>query len=436
MANTNRSDIHELFLALVRLGIGAEAVSRFRFQDSSTIDWEALQNLAAEQGLSAIVLDGIERLPAEMRPAKVELLQWIGEVLQSESVYAAQWKAACEMSQVFKESGIRTYVLKGFVVSECYPKPEHRVSVDLDCFLVNDNHDANDNLGSLSSTVEAANDIKLACLAESRQNSTKLKSQENYNQNLSRNRDLGHFEAWELGNQLMEKNGFEVDRSFYKNSTITLPGLTVENHQFMNAVRGSKRLKRLERLFQRLFNDNRNDNRFEGTSIYRPPVMVSALFLIEHAYAHFLHEGLTWRMVLDWVMFSKKHKKEINWNEFGSYIDEFGFRKFYDVFNEIGQDAFGNDSSRIGELENSTNNSQLVTGSKRSTINSKLRNLMIEDIWAPLDLHEFHGVKGKIALAGNEIRAAWKYKYFSADTMIGDLFNRVRGFLFERHPKL
>ena len=61
---------------------------------------------------------------------------------------------------------------------------------------------------------------------------------------------------------------------------------------------------------------------------------------------------------------------------------------------------------------------------------------MLEDTWADLDLHEFHRVKGKIALAGNEIRAAWKYKYFSPDTMIGDLFRRVKAFFFERNPKI
>lgn len=39
--------------------------------------------------------------------------------------------------------------------------------------------------------------------------------------------------------------------------------------------------------------------RFGGTWLYRPPVMVLALFLIEHAYSHFLHEGLIWPMALD-----------------------------------------------------------------------------------------------------------------------------------------
>lgn len=360
------TELQKAFLSLVRLGIGTESVA-IDSEQFKTIDWEALWSLAAEQGLSAIVVDGLGKLSVEQKPPKLVLLQWVGEVLQGESVFATQWKAASEMAQLFEESDISTYVLKGFVVSECYPKPEHRVSVDLDCFL------------------------------------TKAVQ--------------GHFEAWELGNRLMEQNGYEVDRSFYKNSAISLPGLTVENHQFMTAVRGSRRLKSLERLLQGLFNDNlnHNDNRFDGTCMYRPPVMVSALFLIEHAYAHFLHEGLTWRMVLDWGMFSKKHQEDIDWKELEARIDEFGFRRFYDVFSRLGQYL-------IGELQDSS-----------FTIQDKR---MLNDIWSPLDLHEFHGVNGKIALAGNEIRAAWKYKYFSPDTMIGDLFRRVKGFLFERHPRL
>jgi len=48
--------------------------------------------------------------------------------------------------------------------------------------------------------------------------------------------------------------------------------------------------------------------------------MVSALFLIEHAYSHFLHEGLTWRHVLDWTMFSRRHREEIDWEAFDALL--------------------------------------------------------------------------------------------------------------------
>lgn len=387
MRELENNSEHEVFLQLVRLGIGASKNVKI----PKDIDWAQLKDLADSQGLAAIVLDGIDKLNTNLSNNTNTLplefkLEWIGETLQSESVYASQWKAACEMSQIFDANGIRTYVLKGFVVSECYPKPGHRVNVDLDCFLAKEDEGG-----------------------------------------------WEHSEAWELGNQLMENAGYEVDRSFYKNSTITLPGLTVENHQFMNAVRGSKRLKNLEKYLQSWILGDSELSKFEFTSMYRPPVMLSALFLIEHAYAHFLHEGLTWRMVLDWVMYSKKHKEEIDWEELNAKIDEFGFRKFYDVFNAIGMETFNDNENDYSGLLRSQSHENYNQNHQEF---KNLRMMMVNDMWAPLDLHEFHGVKGKLALAGNEIRAAWKYHYFSPDTMIGDLFNRVRGFLFERHPKI
>lgn len=359
------TDFQRAFLSLVRLGLRLESHIGLDFENTfKAIDWDVMQTLASEHGLSSIVVDGLGRIPAVLKPKKPVLLQWIGEALQGESIYEAQWKAACEMSLIFERKAIRTYILKGFVISECYPNPTHRVSVDLDSFLI----------------------------------STK-----------------GDSDAWELGNQLMEQCGFEVDRSFYKNSTINIPGLTVENHQYMTPIRGSKRLKKLEKLLQCYMHSDKGEDKFEGTCMYRPPVMVTALFLIEHAYAHFLHEGLTWRMVLDWMMFSKKHAQMIDWNTLNAMIDEFGFRKFYDTFVRLG-------GYLLGELPAS----ELT----------RMDHKMLSDVWASLDLHDFHGVKGKIALASNSIRATWKYHYFTPDLMITDLFRRVIGFVFERHPKL
>ena len=352
----------ELFLQLVRAGIGKSLPN---LDGIEHINWVELHALAEKQGLSAIVLDGVEKLPLEKRPQKKDLLQWIGEVLQMESDYSIKEKASAEMALLFENRGIRTYVLKGTVVSECYPNPIHRTSVDMDCFLV---------------------------------------SKE------------GDFDAWEKGNQVIEGAGFEVKRDFYKNSTCFFPGMTVENHQFLTPFRGNMRMKNLERLLQGLIRADKGGDMIEGTCLCRPPVMATALFLVEHAYSHFLHEGLTWKLVLDWMMFSQKHQKDIDWTSFEVLVDEFGFRKFYDSFIRLGKYLLGE-----------------VQGSDSSRVKDKR---MLEDIWADLDLHEFHGVKGKIALAGNEIRAAWKYKYFSPDSMMGDLFRRVKAFMFERHPKL
>lgn len=353
------SDTREAFLRLVRLGIGHSEISVI------VKEWNSLKALAEQQGLSAIVMDGVESLPEQSRPPKEFLLQWIGEILQTEAQYETQRKAAVEMASLFERNYIRTYVLKGSVVSECYPKPEHRVSSDLDCFL--------------------------------------LPMQ-------------GDFDAWDLGNDLVKSQGFEVEDIFYKNSTFSLPGLTVENHRFMTPFRGNKTLRNLELMLQSMIRDDKNPEGIDGTCLYRPPVMASSLFLIEHAYSHFLHEGLTWRHVLDWMMFSRKHEKEILWSDFEVLVEEFGFKRFCDSFVKIGRFLLG----------------ELVEGDL-----TKIDKKMLADVWAPLDLHEsVRGWKGKLALVGNTWRARWKYHYFADISMLHALWIQAKGVLFEKNPKL
>ena len=352
--------MREAFLNLVRLGIG-QAVEAI----SDTVDWENIKILAEQQGLSAVVLDGIEKLPATSRPHQELLLEWIGETLQSESIYETQQKEAVRMANLFQNNGIRTYVLKGSVVAECYPKPSHRPSVDIDCFLLP---------------------------------------------------EQGDFDAWGLGNDLIKAQSYEVAFDYYKNSTFYLSDLTVENHRYFTPFRGNGRLAALEKWLQGQFKNGISGSKIEGTELWRPPVMVTALFLIEHAYSHFLHEGLTWRMVLDWMMFSKKHKDEIDRPLLDAKIDKFGFRKFYEAYYRLGLYL-------IGEFQNSSFKVQ--------------DKLMLEDVWADLDLHDtVRGIKGKLALVGNTWRARWKYKYFSNISMSQALWIQVKGFLFEKRPKL
>lgn len=348
------------FISLVRLGIRQSTNALPEIED-----WQSVRTLAIHEGLASVVLDGVEKLPIETRPSKEFLLNWIGATMQEEQCYVIQWKTACELAVLLKTEDIRTYVLKGFTVAECYPKPPHRCSTDMDCFLKS---------------------------------------------------DKGNSDIWETCNVLLELSGVKVDRNYYKNSTWYLPGLTVENHRWFTPFRGNKRLARLEKLFQRMICEDEGNDQFEGTMLYRPPVMLTALFLIEHAYSHFLHEGLTWRHVLDWMMYSRKHHDEINWRQLDKWIDEFGFRKFYDSYMSLGKFL-------LGEVE-------------EDNLSDKDR-MMLADIWAPLDLHEtIHGVKGKLALVGNTWRARWKYKSFSSLSMIQALWIQVKGYLFDKNPRL
>lgn len=349
----------DALLAFVRAGIGGTNVV---LHDS--VDWSTIQTLAEQQGLSAVVLDGVEVRHIESVPLR-QKLEWIGEVVQSESIQKEQQNTAEQIAELFHQNGVRTYVLKGAVVAECYPKSLHRLSADFDCFL----------------------------LAEDSET-----------------------DVWELGNQLIEKAGYQVDRNFYKNSTFHFPNLTVENHRFMVPFRGNERLRRLEIMLQGILKSDKGEDRFTNTWLYRPPVMVTALFLIEHAYSHFLHEGLTWKMVLDWMLFSRKHKDEIDWNALEALIDEYGFRKFYDSYNRLGQYL-------LGEI----NESDLSILDKR----------MLKDVWSDLTLPASGGgLKNKFSIAQNTLQARWKYHYFAEISMLQALFIQIKGFLFIKNPTL
>ena len=359
---SNLSDLYAAFIQLVRLGVGTSKDVKM----PKEIDWSLLKTLADEQGLSPIILDALntDKTLTDKMPLQLKL-NWIGEVIRSESKNAKQRKAAHEMSTIFNQNNIRTYVLKGAIVAECYPNPQHRLSSDMDCFLIP---------------------------------------------------AIGNINAWAFGNNLMEQAGFEVKKDHYKNSTFYLPGLMVENHEFLTPFRSNRLMKRLEVLLQSMIREDHGDDKIEGTCMCRPPVMLTAIFLIEHAYSHFLHEGLTWRHVLDWMMYSQKHQKEIDWAKLEDWIDEFGFRRFYDTFLKLGKylmgEIFENDLTRIDKK-------------------------MLEDVWAKLDLHNtVKGVTGKMNLAGNTWRARWKYRYFTEITWLQALWMQTKGFLFEKHPKL
>ena len=97
-------------------------------------------------------------------------------------------------------------------------------------------------------------------------------------------------------------------------------------------------------------------------------------------------------------------------------MDEFGFRRFYDSFCRFGEYL-------VGEL--AADGLQLID------------KMMLDDVWAPLDVHEtVTGVLGKLALAGNTWRARWKYRHFTDLNWLQALWIQAKGVLFDNNPKI
>ena len=357
----------EILLKLLRASI----IGDTDFVIPVSLNWVSLIEESNRQNVSVIASDGLQKMydtgvyselgDKELRRTKA---RWFGKTLEYEQRYDGQLAAAKKLGKWLVEEGIQTVILKGITVSACYPIPSHRYSADFDCFLVKGNE---------------------------------------------------HLDTYELGNQVVERHGVDVSRGYYKNSSFHVGSLIVENHKFCTPFRGNDTFLRLERLLQEMILRGPLTE-FGDTGLLTPPVLASAIFLTEHAYSHFLHEGLNLRHVLDWVLFRRKHGYDMDWGVFEKYVDEFGFRRFYDAYSHLGD---------------------YILGLYKYSSLSVSERQMMDSIWKGLDLHEdIHGFVGKLRLAGNTLRAAWKYRAFSPISMVKALWIQAKGVLFEKNPTI
>lgn len=120
------------FFELLKISLGNETTLSHNLTDD---EWQEVYLMADKQTVVGLLLSGIERLPEEQRPPQEFLLQWIGEVLQIEDQNKIIDSAARQLTWIFKDSGMRSCVLKGQGIARLYPKPERRQSGDVDLWV-------------------------------------------------------------------------------------------------------------------------------------------------------------------------------------------------------------------------------------------------------------------------------------------------------------
>lgn len=122
-----------------------EAKRQSRANDSliKDVDWEKVYQLAQEQSVQGLLLQGIEVLKAngiEPSVPKVLLLQWIGEVQVIEQRNKEMNAFIAELIEKLRKNDIYALLVKGQGIAQCYEKPMWRCSGDVDLFLSYDNY--------------------------------------------------------------------------------------------------------------------------------------------------------------------------------------------------------------------------------------------------------------------------------------------------------
>ncbi|MBR6088034.1 MAG: nucleotidyltransferase family protein [Prevotella sp.] len=124
------------------------------------MDWNEVYQLAQEQSVQGIVLQGIERFKnhnVDLRSAttgdacqsknlnfdipQILLLQWIGEVQVIEQQNKEMNAFVADLIEKLRQNDIYALLVKGQGVAQCYEKPLWRCSGDVDLFLDDVNYE-------------------------------------------------------------------------------------------------------------------------------------------------------------------------------------------------------------------------------------------------------------------------------------------------------
>ena len=295
------TEVKESFLSLIRLGIGHSACF-----PAISVDWNAIKVLAEQHGLSAVILDGIDKLNTNLTngtkltdtlPLEMKL-EWIGEVLQEyEQRYEQYKRAIADLAGWHNANGFKMMVLKGYACGLNWPKPEHRPCGDIDIWQFGQQKSA---------------DVALLNLND---------------------------------------NKIEIDNSHHHHSVFEWEGFTVENHYDFLNVHHHKSNVELEAILKELGQDDSHYVKLNEVKVYLPSANLHALFLLRHSMSNFASTGFQLRQLLDWAFFVEKHGKEVDWNWLDEMLERFGMKPLFQILNSICVEDLGFSSALFPTIQ-------------------------------------------------------------------------------------
>lgn len=282
----------EVLLKLVRMAMGWETY----FSLPDDVDWSEVLNMASEQGVSAIIVDGYDILCQKNQNSKGGLtslenkgllLEAIGQTQVIEATYRQHLESLKDVGKIMGEAGVPFMLMKGFACGQYYPNPRHRACGDIDIYPGN---------------------------------------------------------QYDKSNEAFASAGIGVDPYYYRHSASFVKDVMVENHRVLCDLRGPKRQTR--ELEQQLENDANKSIR-EGKDVVVDKISIggakypiadfNALFLPWHVSAHFIIERVTVRHLLDWALFLTHEGKDINVEKFRDAKKKYtyGYSKMADILTNL-----------------------------------------------------------------------------------------------------
>ena len=212
-------------------------------------------------------------------------MQWIGQVMTFERMYAMHERAMTDLARLYASKGIEMMVLKGYGLSLDWPIPNHRAVGDLDIY---------------------------------------------------------NFGKWkEADTFIVEQLGIKMDDGHEHHTVFNFNGVAVENHYDFINTKAHRDAPKIENHLKSLAEKDCKEIEIEGIKIYLPSADFNAIFLMRHMGQHFAGEHLNLRQILDWGFFIQAHHEEIAWTDIIGFLKNMGIYTFFNQINAICVDHLG-----------------------------------------------------------------------------------------------
>ena len=251
-----------LFYSLLKAGLWGNGYTNTRICGNS--DWEEVFQLAREQSVQGIILQGLEWFIEHGVISKGDLprkllLRWINEVQMLEQKNRAMNIFIAGLIEKLRKDNIYAVLVKGQGSAQCYEKPLWRTCGDIDLLLDEDNYEKAKKL-------------------------------------------------------LMPKAKKVVkDYHFFKHIGLSLDGWMVELHGTFHGRLSGRIDKNLDQIQEQILKNKEIRVWYNGeTPVYLPKPDNDVVFVFAHILHHFFFEGVGIRQICDWCRLLWTYRKEID----------------------------------------------------------------------------------------------------------------------------
>ena len=287
----------QTFFALLQAGLfpihdEGFLVNESLFQD---VEWEKIYQLAQEQSVQGLVLQGIETVQGSWLKVhgsplvpKVLLLQWIGEVQIIEKQNKDMNAFIAELIEKLRKDDIYALLVKGQGVAQCYEKPLWRCSGDVDLLLSNDNY-----LKAKSALKPIASEVA--------------------------NEDV-----------------------MTKHQALVINGFDAELHGKMPFTLSMRVEDGIDEVLDDLFcRGNVRSWDCNGTQVFLPSPDNDVILIFTHFLHHFFIEGVGLRQICDWCRLLYSYRDSLNYELLESRIKAMGLMSEWKAFGALAIEYLG-----------------------------------------------------------------------------------------------